>query len=135
MGLKGIGCGVVQVSVIGTSITNSQSAVRVRSWTGQSNGSQREAMAIFSQIIRGDYDAVLRASVVANIQRPSGTSVDLRLRDDGLGADDAAHDGVYSAAFVAFDAQGRYKVTVDVAATNLTSVWDIARRIFRYFSF
>ncbi|KAH7956468.1 hypothetical protein HPB52_010002 [Rhipicephalus sanguineus] len=65
--------------------------------------------ALHAELVRGARP-LLGAHVTASVRTPRGVEVHLPLRDDGAGIDVAARDGVYSAAFIAFDVAGRYAV-------------------------
>ncbi|XP_075543068.1 calcium-activated chloride channel regulator 2-like isoform X3 [Dermacentor variabilis] len=64
---------------------------------------------LHAELVRGARP-LLGAYVTASVRTPGGREVHLLLRDDGAGIDVAAGDGVYSAAFFAFDVAGHYAV-------------------------
>ncbi|XP_037565565.2 calcium-activated chloride channel regulator 2-like [Dermacentor silvarum] len=66
---------------------------------------------LHAELVRGARP-LLGAYVTASVRTPGGREVQLPLRDDGAGIDVGAGDGVYSAAFFAFDVAGRYAVQV-----------------------
>ncbi|XP_070389544.1 calcium-activated chloride channel regulator 1-like isoform X2 [Dermacentor albipictus] len=64
---------------------------------------------LHAELVRGARP-LLGAYVTASVRTPGGREVHLLLRDDGAGIDVAVGDGVYSAAFFAFDVAGHYAV-------------------------
>ena len=72
--------------------------------------------AIKTDVMSG-YAPVLDAVVTAIIQGPHGTS-EIRLKDNGLGADTIPNDGIYAAYFLNFTGNGRYRVKVKVMSDN-----------------
>ena len=72
-------------------------------------------MWLFATVTRG-YDAVVGAKVVASIENPAAenyTKIELKMRDDGLGADMAKEDGTYSAYIVNSKSIGKHAIFVD----------------------
>ncbi|XP_078264020.1 calcium-activated chloride channel regulator 1-like [Rhinoraja longicauda] len=68
---------------------------------------------------------VLNAIVTAIIERPNDPPIQLKLSDDGLGADIVKNDGIYSKYFIDFRGKGRYSVKVRVLGIEgTTSVTD-----------
>ncbi|XP_055497298.1 calcium-activated chloride channel regulator 1-like isoform X1 [Leucoraja erinacea] len=64
---------------------------------------------------------VLNAIVTAIIERPNDPPIQLKLSDDGLGADIVKNDGVYSKYFIDFRGKGRYSVKVRVLGIEGTT--------------
>ncbi|UYV76172.1 hypothetical protein LAZ67_13002935, partial [Cordylochernes scorpioides] len=62
------------------------------------------------QVRSNDYEPVLGARIVATIDRPMGSLVDIVLLDNGAGADGTRDDGIYTAFFTQFNGNGRYSV-------------------------
>lgn len=58
--------------------------IRVRSWLSEIQLKFPAHAKVFSEVKKG-YLAVVGASVIATIERPMGPSVDVELKDDGLG--------------------------------------------------
>ena len=80
----------VSVVAVGRSTRGASFAIDSDSWISQRNVSAASASAsatgfdIFSRLSRG-YSPVLDAAVVARVDRPTGSSVDVQLMDNGLG--------------------------------------------------
>lgn len=58
--------------------------VRVRSWLNEIQLTFPAHAKVFSEVKKG-YLAVIGATVIATVERPIGATVDIELRDDGLG--------------------------------------------------
>ncbi|XP_069795200.1 calcium-activated chloride channel regulator 1-like isoform X3 [Narcine bancroftii] len=71
---------------------------------------------------------VLNANVTAIIERPSGLPIELKLSDDGLGADIVRNDGIYSKYFLNFHGSGRYSVKVRVQGIEGTTRITVRKR-------
>ncbi|CAH1783067.1 unnamed protein product [Owenia fusiformis] len=65
--------------------------------------------------VRQGYAPVIRAKVVATVERPEGDPVDVLLYDTGVGGDTTADDGIYSAYFTQYTVDGRYSIYVEVS--------------------
>lgn len=79
---------------------------------------------LFATVTRG-YDAVVGAKVVASIENPAAenyTKIELKMRDDGLGADMAKEDGTYSAYIVNSKSIGKHAIFVEVTGVPGTKV-------------
>ncbi|XP_049518786.1 calcium-activated chloride channel regulator 1 [Dermacentor silvarum] len=82
---------------------------------------------IYAHVTKG-VAIVLDANVEAEVLTPTKThAVPVQLYDDGLGADNAADDGIYSGTFVNFDGPGRYSVTARATSSELTRLEYISR--------
>eukprot|EP00057_Strongylocentrotus_purpuratus_P001796 XP_001201939.2 PREDICTED: calcium-activated chloride channel regulator 4A-like [Strongylocentrotus purpuratus] len=69
-----------------------------------------------------NYEPVIDATVIAEVvSSTTGDVTTISLRDNGLGADLIAGDGIYSAYFLGFSSNGRYGVKVDVNGNAATS--------------
>ncbi|ELU12741.1 hypothetical protein CAPTEDRAFT_205638, partial [Capitella teleta] len=73
----------------------------------------RETQKVYTSVRQGS-SPVLHVSVSAKISRPNATDLTIQLKDDGLGADSFANDGIYSADFVALTGGGRYSLQVGI---------------------
>lgn len=58
--------------------------IRVRSWLNEIQLKFPAYAKVYAEVKKG-YLAVVGASVVATVERPMGQTVDVELRDDGLG--------------------------------------------------
>ena len=94
--------------------------VQLEAWTRQDTPETAEAVSpppvlIYARVTEGGL-AVVEADVVATVVTPDGESVEVVLRDSGLGYPDlAAEDGVYSGYFTQFSQlAGLYSVAVTV---------------------
>ncbi|UYV76170.1 hypothetical protein LAZ67_13002933 [Cordylochernes scorpioides] len=83
--------------------------VRIKSWIGDLELTFPTVARVYAQVSR-DYEPVLGARIVATIDRPMGSLVDIVLLDNGVGADGTRDDGIYTAYFTQFNGNGRYSV-------------------------
>ncbi|XP_070557598.1 calcium-activated chloride channel regulator 1-like isoform X2 [Ptychodera flava] len=92
----------VEISIQSVAKDNTQ-PVRVTTTTSNSLITETPAKTnIYVQVFRG-YTPILKASVIATVERPNPYSpVDVQLRDNGAGADTLKGDGVYSGVFMDF---------------------------------
>jgi hypothetical protein len=65
-----------------------------------------------------DTGPISGADVVANVERPNGSTSSLTLYDDGLHGDGQADDGVYANVFATTSLSGSYNVTVQAEGTS-----------------
>ena len=65
-----------------------------------------------------DTGPISGAEVVANVERPNGSTSSLTLYDDGLHGDGQANDGVYANVFSNTSLSGSYNVTVQAEGTS-----------------
>ncbi|XP_033746377.1 calcium-activated chloride channel regulator 1-like [Pecten maximus] len=101
----------------------------VRSWTSNQQYSygQTSTFTVHASVLK-DKTPVLRSTVSANLENEDGVGVVIVLRDDGIGSDLMADDGVYSGTvlprYVTLDGRLSVKVTAvntDGTAKVLTS--------------
>ncbi|GFT37474.1 calcium-activated chloride channel regulator 1 [Nephila pilipes] len=88
--------------------------VRVRSWLNEIQLKFPAHAKVYAEVKKG-YLAVIGASVIATVERPMGATVDIELKDDGLGADVTENDGIYTGYFTHFNGNGRYAVIARVS--------------------
>ncbi|GIY50789.1 calcium-activated chloride channel regulator 1 [Caerostris extrusa] len=88
--------------------------IRVRSWLNEIQLKFPAHAKVYAEVKKG-YLAVIGASVTATVERPMGATVDVELRDDGLGADVTENDGIYTGYFTHFNGNGRYAVIARVS--------------------
>nr|XP_006811202.1 PREDICTED: epithelial chloride channel protein-like [Saccoglossus kowalevskii] len=93
----------VEVSIESKSIDSSSYPLRLQSTIGNEIITESPPLVIiYAEVLRG-YGQVLDANVVATVERPSPyESIELRLLDNGVGADITKDDGTYSAYFLDF---------------------------------
>ncbi|XP_042864497.1 calcium-activated chloride channel regulator 1-like isoform X2 [Penaeus japonicus] len=95
--------------------------IRVSTWMSSSEVVYPAATRVYAFVSQG-YSTVINANVTAVIEPPTEAgSVQLPLLDNGVGADIRAGDGIYSAFFTQFSANGRYSVSVVVSTSNRTA--------------
>lgn len=95
--------------------------IRVKTWMSSSEVTYPSPTRVYAFISQG-YSTVINANVTAIIEPPTeASSVALPLLDNGVGADLRAGDGIYSAYFTQFSANGRYSVSVTVSTSNQTA--------------
>ncbi|UYV76180.1 hypothetical protein LAZ67_13002953 [Cordylochernes scorpioides] len=87
--------------------------VRIKSWIGDLELTFPTVAQVYAQVSKR-YEPVLGAHIVATIDRPMGSLVDIVLLDNGAGADGTRDDGIYSAYFTQFNGDGRYSVVARV---------------------
>ncbi|XP_035825896.1 calcium-activated chloride channel regulator 4A [Aplysia californica] len=92
--------------------------LQVTSWIpeqGEVEFSPKQKFGVYAEVLRGKAP-VLDAQVMASIERPQSSPVDLVLYDNGVGADIIKGDGVYAANIMAKDlmGDGRYNIKVKV---------------------
>ncbi|UYV76188.1 hypothetical protein LAZ67_13002973 [Cordylochernes scorpioides] len=95
--------------------------VRAKSWIGDLELTYPAVARVYAQVSKG-YEPVLGASVVATVDRPMGSLVDIELMDNGAGADGTRDDGIYSAYFTQFNGNGRYSVVARVVNNGQAGV-------------
>ncbi|ELU08187.1 hypothetical protein CAPTEDRAFT_206073 [Capitella teleta] len=83
-------------------------------------GDNKEPQKVYASVRQGS-SPVLNGSVSAKISRPNATDLDVELKDDGVGADSFANDGIYSANFVGFTKAGRYSVQATIEGDENTA--------------
>ncbi|GBL73827.1 Calcium-activated chloride channel regulator 4 [Araneus ventricosus] len=88
--------------------------IRVRSWLNEIQLKFPAHAKVYAEVKKG-YLAVIEATVIATVERPMGATVDIELRDDGLGADVTENDGIYTGYFTHFNGNGRYAVIARVS--------------------
>uniref|UniRef100_A0A8C3H9Y4 VWFA domain-containing protein n=1 Tax=Chrysemys picta bellii TaxID=8478 RepID=A0A8C3H9Y4_CHRPI len=76
-------------------------------------------MVIYAEVSQG-FLPVLGATVMATIEQETGSAVELKLLDDGSGADITKNDGIYSKYFTSFKGNGRYNLKVHIQGRNQT---------------
>ncbi|XP_034635971.1 calcium-activated chloride channel regulator 1-like [Trachemys scripta elegans] len=76
-------------------------------------------MVIYAEASQGSLP-VLGATVMATVEQETGSAVELRLLDDGSGADIMKNDGIYSKYFTSFKGNGRYNFKVHIQGRNQT---------------
>lgn len=87
--------------------------VRVMTHLGDPQVKYPATGRIYARVTKGA-KIVIRATVIATIQRPASYPVDVVLLDDGAGADRQKDDGLYSAYFTQYTSNGRYSISVTV---------------------
>ncbi|XP_035217497.1 calcium-activated chloride channel regulator 1-like [Stegodyphus dumicola] len=87
--------------------------IRVRSWMNEIQLQFPAYAKVYAEVKKG-YMAVIGATVLATIERPMGSPVDIELHDNGVGADATEDDGIYSGYFTYFNGNGRYAVIARV---------------------
>ncbi|XP_060081392.1 calcium-activated chloride channel regulator 1-like [Ylistrum balloti] len=103
---------------------NTTDGLVVRSWTSEKQYSygQSSTFTVYASVLRNK-SPVLRTTVTANLENEDGVSVAIGLKDDGVGSDLRADDGVYSGTvlprYVTLD--GRLSVKVTAATTDGTA--------------
>ncbi|CAG2112704.1 unnamed protein product, partial [Medioppia subpectinata] len=104
-----------------TSESRVDEPVKVRAWvdtpftaTGKGADHKVTTTAVITAEVTKRYNYVICADVLALVDRPTGDPVVIRLRDNGLGADKVANDGLYSGVFRQFNGNGRYGVSARV---------------------
>ncbi|XP_044883644.1 calcium-activated chloride channel regulator 1-like [Mauremys mutica] len=76
-------------------------------------------MVIYAEVSQG-FSPVLGATVMATVEQETGSAVELRLLDDGSGADITKNDGIYSKYFTSFKGNSRYNLKLRVQGRNQT---------------
>ncbi|KAH1166064.1 hypothetical protein KIL84_015236 [Mauremys mutica] len=76
-------------------------------------------MVIYAEVSQG-FLPVLCATVMATVEQDTGSAVELKLLDDGSGADIMKNDGIYSKYFTSFKGNGRYNLKVHIQGRNQT---------------
>uniref|UniRef100_A0A8C0G781 VWFA domain-containing protein n=1 Tax=Chelonoidis abingdonii TaxID=106734 RepID=A0A8C0G781_CHEAB len=76
-------------------------------------------MVIYAEVSQG-FLPVLGATVMATVEPQTGSAVELKLLDDGSGADINKNDGIYSKYFTSFNGNGRYNLKVRVQGRSQT---------------
>ncbi|KAH1166909.1 hypothetical protein KIL84_016081 [Mauremys mutica] len=76
-------------------------------------------MVIYAEVSQG-FLPVLGATVMATVEQETGSAVELRLLDDGSGADITKNDGIYSKYFTSFKGNGRYNLKVHIQGKDKT---------------
>ncbi|XP_044883647.1 calcium-activated chloride channel regulator 1-like isoform X2 [Mauremys mutica] len=76
-------------------------------------------MVIYAEVSQG-FLPVLGATVMATVEQETGSAVELRLLDDGSGADITKNDGIYSKYFTSFKGNSRYNLKLRVQGRNQT---------------
>nr|XP_005315296.2 calcium-activated chloride channel regulator 1-like [Chrysemys picta bellii] len=76
-------------------------------------------MVIYAEVSQG-FLPVLGATVMATVEQENGSAMELRLLDDGSGADITKNDGIYSKYFTSFKGNGRYNLKVHILGRNQT---------------
>ncbi|XP_065265415.1 calcium-activated chloride channel regulator 1-like [Emys orbicularis] len=76
-------------------------------------------MVIYAEVSQG-FLPVLGATVMATVEPQTGSAVELKLIDDGSGADITKNDGIYSKYFTSFKGNGRYNLKVHIQGRNQT---------------
>ncbi|XP_065265410.1 calcium-activated chloride channel regulator 1-like [Emys orbicularis] len=76
-------------------------------------------MVIYAEVSQG-FLPVLHATVMATVEPQTGSAVELKLLDDGSGADITKNDGIYSKYFTSFKGNGRYNLKVHIQERNQT---------------
>ncbi|XP_034635264.1 calcium-activated chloride channel regulator 1-like [Trachemys scripta elegans] len=76
-------------------------------------------MVIYAEVSQG-FLPVLGATVMATVEPQTGSAVELKLLDDGSGADITKNDGIYSKYFTSFKGNGRYNLKVHIQGRNQT---------------
>lgn len=105
--------------IVGIAITSEpkdgrHQPIRVRSWLSEIQLKFPAYAKIYAEVKKG-YRAVVGANVLATVERPMGDSLDVELKDDGIGADATENDGIYTAYFTHFNGNGRYAVMARVS--------------------
>ncbi|UYV76185.1 hypothetical protein LAZ67_13002970 [Cordylochernes scorpioides] len=95
--------------------------VRIKSWIGDLELTFPTVARVYAQVSKR-YEPVLGAHIVATIDRPMGSLVDIVLLDNGAGADGTRDDGIYSAYFTQFNGDGRYSVVAQVVNNGQAGV-------------
>ncbi|KAM9130332.1 LOW QUALITY PROTEIN: calcium-activated chloride channel regulator 1-like [Pangshura tecta] len=76
-------------------------------------------MVIYAEVSQG-FLPVLGATVMATVEPQTGSAVELKLLDDGSGADITKNDGIYSKYFTSFKGNGRYNLKVHIQGRSQT---------------
>ncbi|KAM7162904.1 calcium-activated chloride channel regulator 1-like [Macrochelys suwanniensis] len=76
-------------------------------------------MVIYAEVSQG-FLPVLGATVMATVEPQTGSAVEIKLLDDGSGADITKNDGIYSKYFTSFKGNGRYNLKVRVQGKDKT---------------
>uniref|UniRef100_A0A8C3SCJ6 VWFA domain-containing protein n=1 Tax=Chelydra serpentina TaxID=8475 RepID=A0A8C3SCJ6_CHESE len=74
-------------------------------------------MVIYAEVSQG-FLPVLGVTVMATVEPQTGSAVELKLLDDGSGADITKNDGIYSKYFTSFKGNGRYNLKVHIQGRN-----------------
>lgn len=104
---------VVAFSVTSEPQDSRHQPVRVRSWLSDMQLKFPAHAKVYAEVKKG-YRSVIGATVVGIVDRPMGGSVEVNLRDDGIGADVTKNDGIYTGYFTHFNGNGRYGVVANV---------------------
>ncbi|XP_042896236.1 calcium-activated chloride channel regulator 1-like isoform X2 [Parasteatoda tepidariorum] len=88
--------------------------IRVRSWLNEIQLKFPAHAKVYAEVKKG-YLAVIGATVIATVERPIGSTIDIELKDDGLGADVTENDGIYTGYFTHFNGNGRYAVIARIS--------------------
>ncbi len=102
-----------------TSESRVDEPIKIRTWMDTPfMGKDMPPTAVINAEVTKRYNYIICAHVMAIVDRPKGDPIVLQLSDNGLGADKVANDGLYSAIFNKFNANGRYGVTARVLNNN-----------------
>ncbi|GFO43573.1 calcium-activated chloride channel regulator 4, 30 kda form [Plakobranchus ocellatus] len=95
--------------------------LQVNSWIpdqGEIWFNPKQKFGIYAEVVRGKAP-VLGAEVIATIERPQSSPIDLHLHDNGVGFDIIKGDGVYAASIIARDLLGNGRYNIKVHATGI----------------
>ncbi|XP_038270241.2 calcium-activated chloride channel regulator 1-like [Dermochelys coriacea] len=109
------------ISMIVTSRAASLSVppVTVKAHMNKDTNNFPNPMVIYAEVSQG-FLPVLGATVMATVEPQTGSAVELKLLDDGSGADITKNDGIYSKYFTSFKGNGRYNLKVHIQGRNKT---------------
>ncbi|XP_065410260.1 calcium-activated chloride channel regulator 1-like isoform X2 [Chrysemys picta bellii] len=93
--------------------------VTVKAHMNKDTNNFSNPMVIYAEVSQG-FLPVLGATVMATVEQETGSAVELRLLDDGSGADIMKNDGIYSKYFTSFKGNGRYNLKVHIQGRNQT---------------
>lgn len=114
----------VTVTVTSMASQKLMKPITTRCWTEKElSVSGMPRFIIFAEVKQG-MNPVIKASVVAKIQRPDDNGpVFLELFDNGSGAPDVTeNDGIYSRYFTRFAGKGRYTVKAQITDNGIASI-------------
>nr|XP_016848480.1 PREDICTED: epithelial chloride channel protein-like [Anolis carolinensis] len=104
---------VISITVTTRAASVTVPPVTVKSYMSNSSISFPNPMIIYAEVSQG-FLPVIGAKVMATVESTSNKPVELKLLDDGAGADIIKYDGIYSRYFTSFKNNGRYSIKVSV---------------------
>eukprot|EP00118_Oscarella_pearsei_P002569 m.10908 g.10908 ORF g.10908 m.10908 type:complete len:933 (+) comp22777_c0_seq2:260-3058(+) len=107
-----------------TTITSGDNPITIASFISSMAVQYPQPVLITARVMKG-YKAVTKATVIAEVARPDAPRWQLQLKDNGIAPDLTPNDGIYSAYFTEYSANGRYNVIIRASSGGTATLVNV----------